>query len=114
MFVRDYELMLVLDPNMDEAAVEAATNRLTTLVSGRGGEVRGIDAWGRRRLAYYIGPHRDGIYVLLRLGLNPPIGAEVERTVKLMESVLRYLLVRSEAPAAAPAAEAPTAATAPA
>jgi small subunit ribosomal protein S6 len=110
--VRDYELMVVLDPNLDEAAVEAVNQRLTTLVTQRGGRVDQVDAWGRRRLAYPIARHRDGIYVLTRLTIDPDVAAEIERMLKLNESVIRHLLVRYQppAPGAAPvAAAAPSA-----
>jgi small subunit ribosomal protein S6 len=94
--VRDYELMIVLDPNLDEEALEAATNRVQSVVSQRGGTVNGVESWGRRRLAYPIGRHRDGTYVLLRFQARPEATAEVERALKLMESVVRYLVVRVE------------------
>jgi small subunit ribosomal protein S6 len=97
--VRDYELMVVLDPNLDEAGVEALTTRITNLVSQRGGTVESVEnapPWGRRRLAYPIGRYRDGFYVLTRLRLPPPLAAEVERALKLTESVVRHLLVRTD------------------
>jgi small subunit ribosomal protein S6 len=112
--VRDYELMVVLDPNLDEAAIEALNTRIQTLVTQRGGTVENVDAWGRRRLAYPIGRFRDGVYILSRLQLPPTAASEIERALKLTESVIRHLLVRSEglasAPAASPAAAVPAAA----
>jgi small subunit ribosomal protein S6 len=103
--VRDYELMVVLDPNLDEAGIEALTTRIGNLVSQRGGSVESMEntaPWGRRRLAYPIGRHRDGFYILSRLRLPPTGTSEIERALKLTESVVRHLLVRAEetAPAA--------------
>jgi small subunit ribosomal protein S6 len=97
--------MIVLDPNLDEASVEALTNRISNQVTQRGGTVEGIDrtTWGRRRLAYPIGRYRDGLYVLLRLRLSANVAAEIKRSLHLTESVIRHLLVRAE-PSAAPAA----------
>lgn len=103
--MRDYELMVVLDPDLEDTAVEALTARLANQITQRGGTVDHVDSWGRRRLAYPIGRHRDGIYVLLRLRLPANVAVDIERSLKLTESVIRHLLVRIEpAPAAAPAA----------
>ena len=105
--MRDYELMVVLDPNLDEAAIEALNARIQALVTQRGGVVDHVDSWGRKRLAYPIKRFRDGVYILSRLQLQPTAAAEIERALKLNESVIRHLLVRSEglaAPAAAAAA----------
>ena len=103
--MRDYELMVVLDPNLEETAIEALNTRVQTLATQRGGTVDNVDVWGRRRLAYPIGRYRDGVYILSRLNLPPPAAAEIERALKLNESVIRHLLVRAEglAPAAAAA-----------
>ena len=101
--MRDYELMVVLDSNLDDAQTEALTGRITTLVGQRGGSVLGTDAWGKRRLAYPIGRHRDATYILLRLSIAPGVAAEIERMLKLSESVLRHLLVRADETASAPA-----------
>jgi small subunit ribosomal protein S6 len=104
--VRDYELMVVLDPNLDDAAIDALNTRIQTLSTQRGGTIEHVDTWGRRRLAYPIGRYRDGVYILYRMQLPPNAAAEIERALKLTESVIRHLLVRAEglAPAAAAAA----------
>ena len=101
--MRDYELMVVLDPNLDEAALEAMNTRIQSMVTQRGGTIENVDVWGRRRLAYPIGRYRDGVYILMRMQLPPNAAAEIERALKLTESVIRHLLVRAEnlAPAAA-------------
>jgi small subunit ribosomal protein S6 len=102
--VRDYELMVVLDPNLDETAIEAINTRVQSLATQRGGTVANVDTWGRKRLAYPIGRFRDGFYILLRLQLPPTAAAEIERSLKLTESVIRHLLVRAEGLAPAPEA----------
>jgi small subunit ribosomal protein S6 len=103
--------MVVLDPNLDEAALEALNTRIQTMIAQRGGTIEGVDNWGRKRLAYPIGRFRDGVYILSRLQLPPSAPTEIERALKLNESVIRHLLVRAEgmspAPAAAAAAAAP-------
>ena len=104
--MRDYELMVVLDPNLDDAAIEAMNNRIHTLVTQRGGTIENVDAWGRRRLAYPIGRFRDGVYILTRLQLPPGATVEIERALKLTESIIRHLLVRAEGLTPAPVAAA--------
>src|SRR3984893_12696782 len=99
--------MIVLDPNLDETAIEAMNTRIQSLVTQRGGTVDSVDTWGRKRLAYPIGRFRDGFYILNRVQLPPTAAVEIERALKLTESVIRHLLVRSEGlstPAAAAAA----------
>ena len=104
--MRDYELMVVLDPNLDDGAIDALNTRIQTMSTQRGGTIENVDVWGRRRLAYPIGRYRDGVYILYRMQLPPNAAAEIERALKLTESVIRHLLVRAEglAPAAAAAA----------
>jgi small subunit ribosomal protein S6 len=101
--VREYELMVVLDPNLEEAAVEAINARIASLATQRGGSVESVDNWGRKRLAYPIKRFRDGVYILSRLKLRPGSAAEIERALKLTESVIRHLLVRAEGLSPAPA-----------
>jgi small subunit ribosomal protein S6 len=118
----------VLDPNLDEAAIEALNTRVQSMVTQRGGTIDSVDVWGRKRLAYPIGRFRDGYYILSRVQLPNTAAVEVERALKLTESVMRHLLVRADglpqpsqpaqaappAQAAAPAAAAPPPAPAPA
>jgi small subunit ribosomal protein S6 len=97
--------MLVLDPNLDEAANQAAVARVSGLVTQRGGTVANVEEWGRRRLAYPIGKFRDGTYLLLKLNMKPESALDMERQLGLIEAVVRHLIVRVETkvPAAAPA-----------
>lgn len=108
--MRDYELMVVLDPNLDEAALEAATGRVSGLVTQRGGTLRSVEQWGRRQLAYPIGRHRYGAYVLVRFESATDATHEIERGLRLMEPVLRHLLVRQGEQAPPPAPRQPAAA----
>lgn len=87
-------MMYILRPELDEAAVTAATAKVSALVTGNGGEVTKSDLWGRRRLAYPIKQCRDGQYVLMQYKLDPAAGTEVERTLRISEEVIRYLVIR--------------------
>src|SRR6266851_2196898 len=98
--------MVVLDPNLDDTAIEVLNTRIQSMVTQRGGTIDNVDNWGRKRLAYPIGRYRDGVYILTKLHVPPNAAAEIERALKLTESVIRHLLVRTEgvtAPAAAAA-----------
>jgi len=96
--------MVVLDPNLDEVATEALNTRIQSLVTQRGGTIDNVDTWRRKRLAYPIGRYRDGFYILTQLRLPAAAAVEIERALKLTESVIRHLLVRAEG-LSAPAAE---------
>jgi len=98
--------MVVLDPGMDDTAVEALNTRIANMVSQRGGTIDSVDNWGRKRLAYPIGRYRDGVYILTRMQLPPTAAVEIERALKLTESVIRHLLVRAEGLAPTPTAAA--------
>ena len=110
--MRDYELMIVLDPSLDEEAVKAATTRISGLVEQRGGTVENVEEWGRRRLAYPLGKNRDATYVLFRLNVKPETAFELEHALSLIEPIMRHLVIRVEKHAPAPAAAAPVAARA--
>ena len=92
--MRDYELMVVLTPELDDEGVTATTERVRSLVTARGGEVVDVQSWGRRRLAYPIKKFRDGHYSVAKLRLNPDAAEPLDRSLKLTEPVIRHLLVR--------------------
>jgi len=86
--------MYVLTPELDEAGVETASERVSTVITSRGGEVAAVDVWGRRRLAYPIDNHLEGVYTVLRVKLDSTNIPQIERDLELNESVIRHLLIR--------------------
>ncbi|MBO8141080.1 MAG: 30S ribosomal protein S6 [Firmicutes bacterium] len=98
--MRPYEAMVVLDPGLGEEELEATLNRLTGAVSGQGGEVTHVDRWGKRRLAYEIAGRTEGIYVLIKFRGEPGVAAELERVMRITDSVMRHLVVREIPPRA--------------
>jgi small subunit ribosomal protein S6 len=92
--VRDYELMVVLTPELDDDGVTATTERVKSLVTARGGEVVDVQPWGRRRLAYPIKRLRDGYYAVAKLKLDPEAAEPLDRSLRLTEPVIRHMLVR--------------------
>lgn len=94
--MRDYELTVVISPDVAEEDVPAAIERLTTAVSSRGGEVLDVRQWGRRRLAYPINRHTEGNYLITQIKLDPERAHELESGFAISEEVLRHLLVRKD------------------
>ncbi len=90
---REYETIFILDPGLDESRVNEEVERASTLIRDQGGTVDEVERWGRRRLAYEIARKRDGVYTLLRYRAGGPAVKELERRLKLNESVLRTLTV---------------------
>lgn len=89
---RDYELGIVLNPEVGDDQARAIVERVTqTLVANEGQVVR-VNAWGRRRLAYPIEHHRDGLYFFFDLILPPQSIAEIERSLRLNEDIIRHLI----------------------
>jgi small subunit ribosomal protein S6 len=92
--VRDYDLTVILKPDLAEDGVTAAAEKVGSWFSASGGEVVSITSAGRKRLAYPIDHLRDGTYVVLQVKTRPDSLGEVERNLKLSEDVLRYMILR--------------------
>ncbi|MEX0786737.1 MAG: 30S ribosomal protein S6 [Dehalococcoidia bacterium] len=95
--MRRYELTVIITPDVAEDDLPDAIDRLVKRpVESGGGEMQGVDVWGRRRLAYPIQRHLEGNYVLTQLQLDPQQTTELERGLQISEEVIRHLLVRLE------------------
>jgi small subunit ribosomal protein S6 len=92
--VRDYELTLILRPDLGEEGVHAAVDRVGGWVGASGDQVANVLNAGRKRLSYSINHLRDGIYVVLDVRARPDSLGEVERNLKLSNDVVRYMFVR--------------------
>ncbi|GAA14970.1 30S ribosomal protein S6 [Gordonia alkanivorans] len=92
--MRHYELMVILDPNLDERTVAPSLDTFLNVVRKDGGSVDGVDIWGKRRLAYEILKHNEGIYAVIDLKAEPATVTELDRQLKLNESVLRTKVLR--------------------
>jgi small subunit ribosomal protein S6 len=95
--VRHYELMVILDPDLEERTVAPSLEQFLGLVRQGGGTVDNIDVWGRRRLAYEIDHRVEGIYAVIDLSAEPDTVKELDRQLNLNEAVLRTKLIRPEA-----------------
>jgi small subunit ribosomal protein S6 len=92
--MRKYELMVILDPSLDERTVAPSLDTFLNVVRTDGGTVDGIDIWGKRRLAYEIEKNAEGIYAVIDLSAEPGTVSELDRQLKLNESVLRTKVLR--------------------
>jgi len=92
--MRDYELVFVVHPDVDEQDFKDVVEKVSTQITNSGGAVTRVDTWGRRKLAYPIQKVREGQYVVMQTQLPREGIGELERTLKLTEPVMRHLLVR--------------------
>jgi ribosomal protein S6 len=95
--VREYELMVILDPSIDERTVAPQMEKYLEQVTANGGSVEKVDIWGKRRLAYDILKRSEGIYVVINMTTTPEIALEINRLMTLNESILRTKLLRPDA-----------------
>ena len=91
--MKDYELTVILDPEIADENVEATLERLHSTITSRGGEVVETDHWGRKRLAYPIKRKMEGNYFLSKVRMEPGSERELERALNISEDVLRHLVI---------------------
>lgn len=94
--MRAYELMVILDPSLDERTVGSSMEKILEQVTEAGGTVDKIDVWGKRTLAYEIDDFSEGIYVVANMHTTPDVSSEVDRQLNLNEAVIRTKLLRTD------------------
>ena len=87
-----YELMFILDPAMDDAAKEAAVETVKGIIA-TAGEVSDVDTWGLKKLAYPIQKKSEGYYVVMHFEAKPELPKELDRRLRISDSVMRHLIV---------------------
>ena len=92
-----YELALVVSAKLEDEERAAVVEKVKALITRFGGNVTDIDEWGKKRLAYEIQHQREGFYYFIQFEADAACPAEVERHVRIMDNVLRYLIVRKDA-----------------
>ncbi len=95
--LRHYELMVILDPDLEERTVAPSLEQFLSVVRTAGGSVERLDVWGRRRLSYEIAKKSEGIYAVIDLTATPEAVKELDRQLNLNEAVLRTKLIRPDA-----------------
>ena len=91
-----YELMVILDPGVDERTVAPSIDKFLGAIRNAGGSVENVDIWGKRRLAYEINKQAEGIYVVVNFTASPEATAELDRQLGLSEAVLRTKVLRAD------------------
>lgn len=91
-----YELALVVSAKLDDATREAVVEKAKGYVTRYNGVISEVEEWGKKRLAYEIQHERDGYYYFVQFEAEPDAPAEIERHVRIMDHVLRYLIVRND------------------
>ena len=94
--MQDYELVMILDPGVPDEQVPEAVEKVTKLVTEKGGSVTEVKPWGRRRLAYPIKNLREGLYIQANLKMEPKVAIQLQNHIRVTEGVVRHLLVRVE------------------
>jgi len=91
--MRDYELVVIISPELDEEGVSKIIDKLSQSINSRGGVVEETEKWGRRKLAYPIRKFMEADYVLTRFKLMPKLVKELEAEISALGDILRYLVV---------------------
>ena len=90
--MRNYEVAYIADPDLDEASLAALDERVAGWITAAGGQTVQVDRWGKRRMAYPIKKRLDGVYVFVKAQLPPRATQNVERELRLQESILRFMI----------------------
>ena len=94
--MRNYELMVILDPDLEERTIAPSLETFLNVVRNGGGTVDKVDVWGRRRLSFEIDKKVEGIYAVVDLNAEPDTMKELDRQLNLNESILRTKVLRPE------------------
>ncbi|NJN79668.1 MAG: 30S ribosomal protein S6 [Anaerolineales bacterium] len=90
--MRKYELMCIIQPDLDEKAFNVVLDKVKGWISESGGSVDKAEVWGRRKLSSLIKKHREGQYVLLNVSMSPTATSDLERNLRFQESIMRHML----------------------
>ena len=94
--MHDYELMVILDPDIDERTVAPSLEGFLEVIRKSGGNVENLDIWGKRRLSYEINKKSEGIYAVANFNASPDATAELDRQLRLSEAVIRTQVMRQD------------------
>ena len=94
--MRPYELMVIIDPEVEERTVEPTLQKFLSVITNDGGTIEKVDIWGRRRLAYEIQKKSEGIYAVVNFTSEPATAKELDRQLSLNETIMRTKITRPE------------------
>ncbi len=92
--MRNYELVFVARPDLDDNALNDVIQRVSNWITENSGQIDKVEQWGKRRLAYPIRKQNDGFYVLMNLNLMPAFVPQLERNLRYLEQVMRFLIIQ--------------------
>lgn len=99
-----YETVMIIDPAVDEAGVDKQVEKYSALIKNHQGEIVLVEKWGRRKMTYPINSRREGFYVCLQFNSPASLPAELNRNIRLDESIIRHLTIKGHVPSALVAA----------
>ena len=99
--MREYECMLILPAEADEALVSTAVDRIAKTIGPAGGAIGNLDRWGRRRFAFEIDREHEGYYVVLRFTADPSVQPELDRVLNIADEVIRHKILQAPPPSTA-------------
>lgn len=94
--MRAYELMVLIDPEVDDRTVEPTLEKYLEVVRSHGGTIEKVDIWGRRKMSYEIKKKAEAIYIVVNYTAEPATSSELERQLKINELILRHKVTRPE------------------
>ena len=92
--MRAYEVMVILEPSLDERTIEPSLDKYLNVIRKDGGSVESVDVWGRRRLASEVKKNAEGIYAVISIQAEPATVKEFDRQLTLNESILRTKVIK--------------------
>lgn len=94
--MKAYELMLLINPSLDEEALAAVVEKTTGVITSQGGVIDSTENWGKRRLAYEVDGLTDGDYTVVQFHAEPAAVAELDRVLHITDPVARFMIVRRD------------------
>ncbi|MGL4760089.1 MAG: 30S ribosomal protein S6 [Sarcina sp.] len=94
--MRNYEMIFVMNPSLDDEAVKAMIEKFTGIVENGGGAIENVDFWGKRRLAYEIKKVSEGFYTLVNFSAGTELPKELDRVFKITDGIIRHIIVKKE------------------
>jgi small subunit ribosomal protein S6 len=94
--MRQYELIFIVQPDLDEETTQGIVDRVNSLITDNGGKVLKTDLWGTKSLAYEIQNFRDGYYVFMEVEMEPEYGSQLTQTLRYIEPIIRHIIVKKD------------------
>mgnify|MGYP001025137623 FL=1 len=94
--MRQYELIFIIQPDLDEETTQGIVDRVSALITDNDGKVLKTDLWGTKSLAYEIQNFRDGYYVYMEVEMEPDYGSQLTQTLRYIEPIIRHIIVKKD------------------